>query len=504
LKTLLTILCLIIGLQMSLPAQGTLYEVEVNGPRATRINIVFLSDGYTTATLPTFAGHVQAATELLFSKEPWKQYRSYCNVYRIEIPSNQNGTDYGSDNTVKDTYFHSGFNPSVPQLCAVTTEGLNRAYARLNQHIPEYDVPVILVNDTKYGGAGGPISVATVHASSGLIVEHEIGHSLVDLADEYDVHYPGYTPLEKPNNTAQTNRAQIKWNHWIDPVTPVPTPEVAAYLPDVGLYEGSMYRTSGWYRPHLTSVMKTLDRPCGQVNREAFVLKFYDLISPVEAASPAPALRTVLGTEQLSFNITPKVPSDGPPLVAVWSIDGVEQQDATGMQFQTMSDTLGNGLHNVSVTIKDPTPFVRKDTQKRLQQTLTWSFLLVNQLPNTLAAWRLTYGTDLLATTQDGVANLMKYALGVPADESAPPSKMPAPSRTIIGDQEYLTLTIDRRSRRADIDYIVETCGDLSSWAGGQGNTVTLIDTNTTLVVRDAVPISSSSQRFIRLKVSPK
>lgn len=30
-----------------------------------------------------------------------------------------------------------------------------------------------------------------------------------------------YTPSEKPNNTAQTTRALIRWNHWIEATTPV-------------------------------------------------------------------------------------------------------------------------------------------------------------------------------------------------------------------------------------------------------------------------------------------
>ncbi len=69
-------------------AQGsTLFAVEENGPRSERINLVFLSEGYTTADMPNFAAHVNAAVSFLFSKEPWQQYRSYCNVYRIEIAS---------------------------------------------------------------------------------------------------------------------------------------------------------------------------------------------------------------------------------------------------------------------------------------------------------------------------------------------------------------------------------------------------------------------------------
>ena len=62
-------------------AQSTLYTVENNGARSKHINIVFLSEAYSAADLPAFAGHVTAAVNYLFSREPWMQYRSYCNVF---------------------------------------------------------------------------------------------------------------------------------------------------------------------------------------------------------------------------------------------------------------------------------------------------------------------------------------------------------------------------------------------------------------------------------------
>ena len=34
---------------------GSLHVVEENGSRANQINIVYLSEGYTTASMPTFA-----------------------------------------------------------------------------------------------------------------------------------------------------------------------------------------------------------------------------------------------------------------------------------------------------------------------------------------------------------------------------------------------------------------------------------------------------------------
>ncbi len=364
---------------------ATLFTVEENGSRAQRINIVFLSEGYTAAELPNFAGHVQTAVNFLFSKEPWQQYRSYCNVYRIEIASNQSGCDNGTSSGaggLRDTYFSTGFNTSsVTQLLTLAGTGSSRVYSLLNTHVPEYDVPVVLVNDTKYGGSGGSLSVASINSLSAAIVEHEIGHSFAGLADEYDTEYTSYTPSEKANATAQTSRDLVKWNYWIDSTTPVPTPETTAYDSFVGLFEGCMYRIAGWYRPHNNSLMRNLNRPCGAVNREQFVLNYYSRVSPIDASSPSTTSRSVTAVENLAFSVTPKVPSSGVALLTTWRVDGVLKANATASTFNIASDIIGNGTHTVTATVADPTTFVRRDTAGLLDDTVTWSLTLSNQPP---------------------------------------------------------------------------------------------------------------------------
>jgi len=372
-------------LDLALGQTATLFTVEENGPRAQRINLVFLSEGYTTADMPNFATHVNTAVNFLFTKEPWQQYRSYCNVYRIEIASNQSGCDNGNTSGAggtRDTYFNAGFNtPSVTQLLTLAGNGNSRAYNLLNTHVPEYDVPVVIVNDTKYGGAGGGISVASVNSSSAAVVEHEIGHSFAGLADEYDTEYLIYTPGEEPNNTAETNRALIRWNYWIEASTPVPTPETATYDALAGLFEGSMYRTSGWYRPHNNSLMRSLNRPCGQINREQFVLKFYERVSLVDARTPVASTLNITSPSPLDFAVTAKVPSSGPALQVTWAINGTPQPGQTGTSFSILSSVIGNGAHTVTATLQDPTPFVRRDTDGLLNEVVTWNLNVSGQVP---------------------------------------------------------------------------------------------------------------------------
>lgn len=485
----------------ALAQTATLVPVEENGARDRRINLVFLSEGYTQASLPKFAGHVQQVVDFLFAREPWRQYRSYCNVYRIEVASNQDGCDNGATSGaggLRDTYFSTGFNSSaVEQLLTLAGPGSSRAYGLLNQHLPEYDVPIILVNDTKYGGSGGPLAVASVNAFSAAITEHELGHSFANLADEYDLQFTGFNPTEMPNNTAETDRDRIRWRHWIAAATPVPTPETAAFDTAVGLFEGSMYRTNGWYRPHLNSLMRNLNRPIGAVNREQFVLNFYQRVSPIEGSEPSNQDRSVTGFEVLRFQVTPKQPAAGPALVTRWFVDGAEQPGATESVFEISSEAMGNGAHSVMATVNDPTDFVRLDPSGLLAESVSWALTLSGQLPPDVAGWRAAFGPDAANPAGDGLANLIKYALGLNPAEVAPADRLP----TLAEVDGFLGLNIPRRNRRADVDYVVEFSSDLLTWSAGPGQTVTVIDEEPRLLVRDVVPAADLGQRFLRLKV---
>ena len=485
----------------SVAGQSTLYTVENNGPRSKRINIVFLSEGYTTAALPSFAGHVNTAMNYLFSREPWMQYRSYCNVFRIEIASAQTGCDNGTAGGLRNTYFNSGFGDmAIPQLLTIDGTGSSRAYSLLNLHVPEYNIPIVLVNDVKYGGSGGSISVASIHSLSAMVVEHEVGHSFANLADEYDADYP-YSSYETPNNTAQTVRNLIKWNAWIDSTTPVATPETAEYDSVVGLFEGSMYRTTGWYRPHNNSLMRNLNRPVGNVNREQFLLSIYSHVDPVDAWTPNGTSLSVNNFQRLNFGVTPKAPIVG-GMQTRWYVDNQLQAGATAPTIEVISDVLGNGTHTVKARVNDLTTFVRNDPSQLLYHYVTWAVTLTNQLPATLAGWRSTFGSDVANAAHDGFVNLAKYALGTNPTKPITAAQRPFASLTTgAGGEKYLTLNVPRRTRRSDVNCDVQISDDLAGWNSGPGYTVTIEDRDDLLVVRDAYPISGAPKRSMRLRV---
>lgn len=386
------LLCLLLILSAcALRAQtSAVFTVEQNGTRANSINLVFLSEGYTAGELARFSTDVQKSVDFLFQQEPWSRYRRYFNIYRIEIASKESGTDStfqprSTPVVLRDTYFESGFTINgVDRNNSITATGQSRAYGLLNKHVPEYDIPVVIVNDDTYGGSGGPVAVATTNQFSAGIVEHELGHSFANLTDEYDVDTPGQPFLEFPNATAKTARADIRWKIWIDDSTPVPTPEFdvtfgGAGNPLVGLYEGANYRSRGWYRPHDNALMRNLLRPPGSITREAFVLKYYGKIDPIDAHTPVAATQTFTTQLPLSFGVTPKAIASGPALNVRWFVNNVAQPNATQPTFSVPSQALGNGTHTIKAVVSDPTDWVRRDPTGSLSDSRSWTVKLSNQ-----------------------------------------------------------------------------------------------------------------------------
>jgi len=141
--------------------------------------------------------------------------------------------------------------------------------------------------------------------------------------------------------------------------------------------------------------------------------------------------------------------------------------------------------------------------------TLTFSYPLHAQ---SYAQWLATYGMPTNATGSgapsacpagDGIPNLMKFGLGLPAWEPGYAGRFVAGSTT-SGTQNYLAVAYSQPSPAATgIAFSVEESSDLATWSGGgvqTGNTT--VGNVQTITVRDTQTIGGVSQRFIRLKVA--
>lgn len=147
-------------------------------------------------------------------EQPFIFYQSYINKHRVDVISNQSGSDHLLENSYVDTALNSSYSwEGNPERCVYADP--DKVYAAANDSpvAPTTGLIMVIVNDSQWGGCGGDYAVFAAHPLSSIIAIHESGHSFVDLADEY--FYDGDTyffwePAEA-NLTIQTNRSNIKW-----------------------------------------------------------------------------------------------------------------------------------------------------------------------------------------------------------------------------------------------------------------------------------------------------
>ena len=145
--------------------QATLTTVLTNGLTSRRINLVYLSEGYTSSQLPQFLNDVTNTMNKLLAIPPWSAYSNYFNVFAISVASAQSGSDHYTPTTsLVNTYFNSCFDSfGIQRLLTIPPNDHDGAYndgegkvaALLQQMLPEYDIAGLIVNDTAYGGSGG-------------------------------------------------------------------------------------------------------------------------------------------------------------------------------------------------------------------------------------------------------------------------------------------------------------------------------------------------------------
>jgi IgA Peptidase M64/Bacterial Ig-like domain len=258
-----------------------------NGSVASRVDIVFLGDGYTSAELPTYEADVRRFTDHLFTQAPFSQYADFFNVHRVDLASNQSGTDDTCAGTSVDTALDTGFQPTRSDCRLLWTDSADKVYAAA-AGAPSADVIAVLVNTTTYGGAGayGGYALSYRGDFGPEVLAHELGHSFGLLADEYvegGTDYSGGEPSQ-PNVTTRTERGLIKWTDWIAPSTPLPTTSSGPDFP--GLYEGALYAQRGIYRPTYDSKMRSLNRPFDRVNSALLVRRIFDF-APFDTTPPS-------------------------------------------------------------------------------------------------------------------------------------------------------------------------------------------------------------------------
>ncbi|GAA2514437.1 M64 family metallopeptidase [Streptomyces gobitricini] len=376
---------------------ATVVPVHTTGPANKRFNLVLLGDGYTAGQLPDFRADVDKHLHVLWSIEPFASYRSYINVWAVEVPSPEPGVDCdpGLDAPRRDTPLGMGFwggcdAGSVQRLLTVDSGAANALADLVPGSSSANRQIVALANSDTYGGAGGTYATASGgNALSSLITPHEIGHSLGGLQDEYDYYgrgvpggaYEGGEP-SSAHHTVFTERQmrerRAKWWRWLG--------EESESGGVIGRYEGGLYGTKGVWRPSRHSLMKTLGYAFDQVGREVMVRAISSKVNLVQGHTPDTA---PIGADRTVWVET--LHPLGGELDVMWRLDGRPVRHAAGARTVDLRRLdVAPGRHTLTATVTDPTPFVRDPAMRgsaALTRTVTWTVdTAVTTRPDPVAA----------------------------------------------------------------------------------------------------------------------
>ncbi|WP_051970075.1 M64 family metallopeptidase [Kitasatospora azatica] len=345
------------------PGAAPTVDIRRTGDPANRITLVLLGDGYTADQQELFRQQADQAWRALMEIEPFRTYQDFFNIRRVEVVSPTPGIAEADG---------KGRRPGTPLGMHFWCEGTARLLcadeAATARYAGDGDGPqylIALANSTEYGGAGGT-GVTTLAGGSpdaGRIIQHEIGHTVGDLGDEYDS-APG--DADYPNLSTQgadaMRRDHLKWWRWL-----------GAQSPDGGGVVGAYRSANGVYRPTTDSVMRTLGGSYNLPSREAIIEQLYRRVSPLDGAQPVPG--QVAGRPRLT--VRPLALEGGRSLQVEWRVDGrvVQPQAPDHTWYEPAALQLVPGQRvTVAATVRDTTDWVRDEAfrEQRMVRTVSW------------------------------------------------------------------------------------------------------------------------------------
>ena len=240
------------------------FDVLNSGDPAVKVDIVIIPEGYTSKEMGLFEEDCRKFAGYLFNSSPFRENKDKFNIWGIEAPSDESGTDIPAENHWKKTLINSTFYTFDLERYLMTYD--NKKLRNIASNAP-YDQIFILVNTNKYGGGSIYNHYSTCvndNEYSEFVFVHEFGHGFASLADEYytsDVAYQNFYPLDveplDPNLTTLID-FESKWKDMVEEGTPIPTPDTDEYKDTVGAFEGGGYMEKGIYRPRHNCTMKSI------------------------------------------------------------------------------------------------------------------------------------------------------------------------------------------------------------------------------------------------------
>src|SRR5688572_28656305 len=190
-------------------------QILSSGPPGAKLNIAVLGDGFAAADQTAYNNNVQAVLlDGVFGMDYFYEDKSAYNIFRVNLISVQSGVSQrvydekgtpsdASDDTIVSTTLRNtalGYIYSGSWAHCWLESGADTATKRqdaLDTWVPDYDLVVVILNETGGGGCGGGALQIVTLGSSWAVMAHEFGHGTGGLADEY-CRRPGSYPGGEP------------------------------------------------------------------------------------------------------------------------------------------------------------------------------------------------------------------------------------------------------------------------------------------------------------------
>jgi len=359
-------------------------KIADNGPNFARINFVIMGDGFTLDEQSKFDSLANLLKESLFSFTPYKQYQKFINIHRINLVSEESGTDIPSEGNYISTVLNSYRGTYGYGIREDIAEGI------ATDSIGSWDAVIIIINYHQDGGATRDKVCFFGIDDYSNTCRHEIGHAFANLADEYvgftlDTNPPPYVVEPNVAVPPDTTPETIKWAKWVTGGVLWPTPNEGIYSWQVGLFDGARY-TYGVYRPEFFCIMQTGGGAYCRICTEAIVLKIKDKVNTIDSPNP-PSCNVGYTTEPLEFSLG-LLDTENIHYIVRWYLDDslLTDEQAHTITIVPTSFNFGTNNHTLKAIVKDSStywyhpgwdtvPFVKNDPRNLMQDTIVWPLI---------------------------------------------------------------------------------------------------------------------------------
>jgi hypothetical protein len=354
-----------VGLSDVVTGHETLWE---GGPSDTRVDVVLVGDGYTAEQQGEWVEEAGELAEAILATEPFAARADLLNVHRVDAVSAESGVSYDCDGCgFRDTAFGTIY-PLGLVNALLGTDYRGSAVFQVEQHevaravsVVPWDFVVVVANTD--AGGGMAVHYATVPSNGREWTKtgvHELAHVFGLLGDEYESYDCIVDPaLGLPENIADTPE-DLPWEAWVDPQTPLPTPEEDAFDDVVGAFAGA-YNCPDLYRPARACLMNDHDDPFCPVCTGLLARRFFRWVDPVDDVALA---------SQPDGTVT-LTPEGRVGWTGAWAVDGAVVSTDPTLTLDLAA--YGAGDHTLALDATWPDPDVRGDASA-LGQRYTWSW----------------------------------------------------------------------------------------------------------------------------------